>query len=185
MKAFVFALIIIFMIGLPKLTLAKVTSEGEFDRQLTELGKGSFRWWGIKVYDARLLVNEEFDGNYFYNRPLTLEIQYDIDIDSEDLVETTREEWEELSISQTDWCRDREQWLTQLSQLWPDLKQGDKLRHEINVQGESVFYFNDQRLGEIKDINFGPCFLSIWLASDTSAPGLRKNLLALKSQKGR
>lgn len=164
---------------------ADPVTESDKQVELFELGQGTYRWWGIKVYDARLMVEKSFDGNYFYSRPIALEIQYDIDIDSDDLIETTKEEWDELSISKTDWCRNRDEWVTQLASIWPNLEQGDKLRHEVNRKGESLFFFNNVYLGKISDLNFGPCFLSIWLAPDTSAPRLRKRLLALQKSKRR
>lgn len=170
---------------LPRSLSADPKTTKDKQAELIELGQGTYRWWGIKVYDARLMVEKSFDGNYFYSRPIVLEIQYDIDIESEDLIETTKEEWEELSISKTDWCRNRTDWLTQLAEIWPNLEQGDTLRHEVNRNGESLFYFNDEYLGKIEDVNFGPCFLSIWLAPDTSAPGLRKRLLAQQTSNRR
>ncbi|NVJ61978.1 MAG: chalcone isomerase family protein [Gammaproteobacteria bacterium] len=145
--------------------------------ELSLQGEGTYRWWGIKVYDAKLYVSPDFSGDALTSKPLALEIIYDIDIDKKDLVETTEEEWDELKISKTEQCKSRKQWAEKLLEIWPNLEQGDKLKFNVYQDGQSEFFYNNDSVGVIDDKNFAPCFLAIWLAEDTSASSLRRSLL--------
>ncbi|WP_144395105.1 chalcone isomerase family protein [Pleionea sediminis] len=147
--------------------------------QLTEVGNGKYTWFGIKVYDAKLLAGENFDGDFKKSAPLALEILYDMDIDSSDLVETTNDEWEEIAIGKTNFCQGKKLWSEQLLDIWPDLKEGDRLKLFVDEERSSTFYHNDSVIGSIKDPNFSTCFLAIWLAEDSSAQDLREDLLSL------
>lgn len=150
-----------------------------FATELREIGKGKYTWFGIKIYDARLLAPADFKGEFETASPLILEIEYDMDIDSKDLVETTQDEWKELKIGQSETCKNQLEWAKRLAVIWPDLKQGDKLRLNVNKKRESEFFYNEKSIGLIEDPNFSTCFLAIWLAKDSSADDLREDLLAL------
>ncbi|NVJ51806.1 MAG: chalcone isomerase family protein [Gammaproteobacteria bacterium] len=141
---------------------------------------GTYRWWGIKIYDATLEHPGGQPNEVMYARPLKFTIVYDIDIDKDDLLETTIEQWEELAISRTESCQERQPWVQRLSQIWPNLEQGDSLTFEVFQNGESQFLYNQKPIGTLADTQFAPCFLAIWLAEDTSASSLRKQLLNLE-----
>ena len=152
------------------------------DSQFVEQGKGTFRWFGIKIYDVKLLVLPSFSGDYLKDRPMTLEFVYDIDIDKNDLVETTLDEINNLKIGQSQQCNKKQQWATELLSIWPNLKQGDTLKYQLNQDSTSSFYHNQKAVGAITDRNFSSCFISIWLAADTSAKDLRKKLLGINAR---
>ncbi len=61
--------------------------------------------------------------------------------------------------------------------MWPNVKAGDVLVLHINAEGNSSFYFNGTRLGQINEPAFGPRFAAIWLHPDSSEPSLRRQLL--------
>ena len=66
--------------------------------------------------------------------------------------------------------------------IWPDINEGDELIIYVNKAGQSIFYsdisdVSTQELGVIKDEEFGPAFLDIWLSEKTSEPELRVKLL--------
>jgi hypothetical protein len=149
--------------------------------KLRVYGEGSYNWWGIKIYDARLLTLSNFNSDFMSVKPIALEIRYDMDIDSEDLIKTTKEEWNRLQLVKESKCDERNQWLQELSAIWPDLNEGDRLQFLLATSGESMFFFNGQFIGKISDSHFGGCFLAIWLAADSSASKLRQQLLAGKS----
>ena len=150
------------------------------DSRLNTVGKGTYTWWGIKIYDAELKSTRTFKGDYKTHRPIELTITYDIDIDKEDLMETTMDEWSSLKIGQSKQCANKQEWSSQLMAIWPNLKQGDTLTLNVGEANHSVFSYNSNPVGTIEDPNFAICFLSIWLADDTSAKSLRKNLLNIK-----
>ncbi|MCO7226920.1 chalcone isomerase family protein [Pleionea sp. CnH1-48] len=147
---------------------------------LVELGKGTYTWWGISIYNASLWGAQPFNGDYGRTRPLRLNIRYLMDIEGEELVETTMDEWLDLELDKTTECQDINRWEKQLNKIWPDIKEGDQLTLDVMTTGESIFLFNEQPIGRIKDPFFAGCFLAIWLHEATNAPALREQLLGLQ-----
>ena len=126
------------------------------------------------VYDSRLYTA---DGNYQAGeRPVRLDIQYLINIDSDDLVARTASEWEAQQRSH----ERQEQWLQVLSGLWPDVSENDTISLEIQEDNRAVFYRNGELLGSLDDPDFGQYFLDIWLSPQTTRPQMRERLLGLR-----
>lgn len=129
----------------------------------------TFLFWS--VYDSRLY---SLDGQYSDGqRPLRLEIQYLLDVDSDDLVSRTLAEWQHQQLQHPR----QQQWALQLATIWPDIREGDVLALELDDQGGNIFYLNGQRLGGVDDAAFGAQFLAIWLSPATSRPELRLALI--------
>ncbi|MHA7815977.1 MAG: chalcone isomerase family protein [Pseudohaliea sp.] len=102
-------------------------------------------------------------------RPLRLEIEYLRDIRSEDLVKRTAQEWDKLDVTDPA----REQWLTKLEALWPDVEKNDVLAVELDDDNRATFFHNGQRLGTLDDPAFGQQFVAIWLSPESSRPEMR------------
>lgn len=135
---------------------------------LTPTGSGQLRWFLMDIYRATLYTP---DGKYIEDGyPKALKIDYQRNIPARRLVETTEKEWQRLKVDYDP------NWLQQLEQLWPDIAAGDKLTVRAANPNLAVFYFNGQRLGEIKSSNFAKAFLSIWLSPNSRDKTLRANL---------
>ena len=135
--------------------------------ELRMVGEAHLKVLFWPVYNSRLY---SADGRYQPGqRPLRLEIEYLLDIDADDLVERTREEWQHQGVA----SQLQEQWAQQLARLWPDVAASDVLSVVIDAQQTSTFYRNGELLGVIDDPEFGQRFLGIWLSPDTSRPELR------------
>jgi hypothetical protein len=146
--------------------------------ELVEVGRGDMRWFGIDLYEARLLNR---DGRYppaDDTGPLALEIVYRRNISSERLVSTTEREWRrlgpELGLEGDSRVAG---WLETLADIWPDVTPGDRILALREAQGPTRFYGNDGLLGIVEDPAFGPAFLGIWLHPDTRASELRAALI--------
>ena len=123
------------------------------------------------VYHSRLYTA---DGSYVTGqRPVRLEIEYLRDIDADDLVARTGAEWRHLNVTH----ERRQRWLARLTDLWPDVTEGDILSLVVDERNVSTFYRNGERLGTLEDPEFGQQFLDIWLSPDTSRPELRLAML--------
>lgn len=123
------------------------------------------------VYDSRLYTG---DGSYEEGqRPLRLEIQYLLDIKSDALVERTLEEWDAMGRRHPR----QENWLEQLSNMWPDINKNDVLTLELAADNSASFRRNGELLGTIEDQDFGQQFIDIWLSTDCTRPSLRATLL--------
>jgi hypothetical protein len=68
-------------------------------------------------------------------------------------------------------------WQTEMTRLFPDVGDGDRLTG-VMLPGEAArFYFNGELRGELRDPDFARLFFGIWLAPETSEPALRERLL--------
>tara|TARA_R110000868_G_scaffold59891_2_gene183624 strand:- start:3848 stop:4378 length:531 start_codon:yes stop_codon:yes gene_type:complete len=139
--------------------------------ELKKVGEArlSVLFWDI--YDSALYTqsgvyrSEEF--------PQALDIVYLRDIESIELIENTKEEWQKLGINDEDSVR----WLGNLTQLLPNIKKGDRLTLVVNTHKHSEFFLNSNSIGSVCDAKFGPAFLRIWLDAGSSYPKVRRKLI--------
>jgi hypothetical protein len=135
------------------------------DLQLVGEGRLKVLFWS--VYDSRLYTA---DGTYLEDqRPVRLDIEYLMNVDSSDLVARTRQEWQFQNLRHPG----QRQWLERLGAMWPDVREGDVLSLQVDQQEHSSFLLNGELLGRIEDEAFTRQFLAIWLAPETSQPELR------------
>lgn len=145
---------------------------------LVEVGSGEMRWFGMEIYDARLLNDAgHYDGSSI-SGPTALEITYRRNISRERLVRTTKSEWDRIGGRLGIEGRGEvEEWLRELDAIWPSVGPGDRIIAVVEPLGPTHFYGNDGLLGTVGDPEFGPAFLAIWLHPDTRAADLRAQLL--------
>ncbi len=145
---------------------------------LVEVGSGQMRWFGMEIYDARLLNGGGAVGEATEAGPVALEITYLRSISSERLVRTTAREWRRLDreLGLPDQSR-VENWLTQLQAIWPNVAPGDQIIAIAQPDGTTHFHGAGGPLGVVDDPAFGAAFLGIWLHPDTRAPDLRAALI--------
>lgn len=157
---------------------AEATAGGAPLDDMVEVGRGEMRWFGIDLYEARLLSR---DGEYLPADdagPLALEITYRRNISRDRLVSTTEREWRRLEAALGIKGDQRvEGWLDALAEIWPDVSPGDRILAVREASGATRFYGNDGLLGIVEDPAFGPAFLGIWLHPDTRARDLRAALI--------
>ncbi|TDQ47666.1 chalcone isomerase family protein [Permianibacter aggregans] len=148
-------------------------------QQLQTHGRYHLTWFGLSIYDITLWTSEQ-PFRFAVDQkpsPFALEIRYKIDVDADDLIEETRDQWQELALLNDDAKR----WLQQLPQIWPDIKEGDRLVMFVDESLQTRFYHNDRFVGQIDDAAFATRFSAIWLAEGAEYPDMRKALLALRS----
>ncbi len=137
------------------------------------VGQAQLRWGFWVIYDSELRTP---DGSYRGIQPeLALLIRYRIDIDKEDLLDATDEQWQHLNVDRPN----RQLWLRQLAQIWPDVKKGDRLIFELNETG-GAFFLDQRLLGYVQNREMAEAFISIWLAPETAYPKLRKGLISFQ-----
>ncbi len=150
--------------------LSALTARADTDA-LRLVGEARLQVLFWSIYDSRLYTA---DGDYEHGeRPVRLEIQYLRDIDADDLVARTAQEWEALGVRH----ERQAQWLEAMAALWPDIRESDTLTVELDESHRSAFYHNGRRLGTVEDPDFGQHFLDIWLSPRTSRPELRLALI--------
>ncbi|WP_017445133.1 chalcone isomerase family protein [Gayadomonas joobiniege] len=128
--------------------------------------------------NARLSVLfwDIYDAWYFRSQnEQALKLTYLRDFSKRALVKETASQWQRMSLLHPL----NNVWLAQLENMWPDIDKGDTLVCHLNPQGQSVFYHNGKRIGQVDDPDFGPQFLSIWIGPEAEYQSIRKQLLNL------
>jgi hypothetical protein len=164
---------------------SSMTSATVVDK-MHKLGAGemSFLFWRLyraEFYslDSGLSAAVKRDAKAYLtpSKETALRIEYFKQIDKQDLLDATEDQWLHLGYDQAS----IQPWLTSLNAIWPDVAPGDVLTLVISPTGESQFYLGEQAIGGVEDTDFGVAFLSIWLSQQTSQPKLRAQLLGLTS----
>ena len=138
---------------------------------LKKVGEAKLKVLFWDVYNSSLYSKTgEYKEEQF---PQALKINYLRDIDAEDLIERTQDEWKKLGIKQVIFS----QWIPLLINIFPDIKKGDVLLLIVNKNQQSEFFFNGKTIGQITDQTFGKNFLRIWLDKNCSYPNVRFKLI--------
>lgn len=148
------------------------------------VGYAKLTWGPWDIYHSELRTpSGSYRGNAANSgQDMALVIRYQRDIDKDDLLEATDEQWKHLGFT----ASQRQQWLSELAVLWPDVKKGDRLIFELNAQG-GTFYFdatNKQgitQLGQLSSPKVSSAFINIWLSPRTAYPKLRQQLIGQSS----
>lgn len=122
------------------------------------------------VYDATLFSPS---GSYGAPQRYALLLSYLRDISADDLIETTKEEWDDLNLD----ASQHDSWLAQLKDIWPDIEEGDCLLLLETDEGFAEFYQGESLLGTIKDKKFTQQFLAIWLSENSRFQEERNELI--------
>jgi hypothetical protein len=139
-------------------------------------GQGNLRWFGLKIYDAQLWVDEQgYQPNAPASSKFALNLVYARDLYGDHIARTSIDEIRKLGFGTKE---QHEVWLIRMKSLFPDVQEGSQISG-INLPGHGArFYLNGNLLGEIADTEFARAFFAIWLDPRTSASSLRSSLLS-------
>lgn len=142
------------------------------------VGSGTLRFLGLHVYDARLWAGAQAPGEDWAATPLALELIYARSLSGTRIAERSLKEMQRQGDIAS---ADGERWLSAMKQLFPDVKEGDRITG-VNLPGFGArFFINGTLKGDVRDPRFSRLFFGIWLAPQTSEPALRKQLLGTPS----
>lgn len=140
-------------------------------QDLTKYGEGEMSVMFWDLYKAELFgKTPSYQAG---STPIALKITYLRDINKEDLIEATLDQWIHIGFEN----EAIPNWATQLEQIWPDIKEGSQLIIRVYPGGSSDFYDSKSKIGSVADPQFGKAFLAIWLSEKTSEPKLRAQLI--------
>ena len=138
-------------------------------------GQGRLRFMGLQVYDIRLWTTEPgLPPDAWARKPLALEIEYARNFAARNIAERSLDEMRRAGPVAAE-AADR--WLRAMTQVFPDVKAGDRITGVHRPEGLSRFFHNGQLRGEVRDAEFTRRFFGIWLGETTSEPSLRDSLL--------
>lgn len=146
----------------------------------TLAGEGQMRFWGLRIYDARLWVEPRFDATAFERQPFALELTYHRAFSGVAIAQRSIEEIQRqvpLSPEQS------ERWQRTLSRWIPDVQPGDRLTGLYQPGGGMRLWLGERDLGVIRDAELARLFFGIWLSPRTSEPGLRSALLGRAAER--
>ncbi len=132
------------------------------------------RVWGFEVYDVRLWTPVGFRHGQYTQFPFALELQYLRKLEGAAIASRSIDEMRRVgSFSDAQ----AQSWLAAMRELFPDVRQGERITG-INLPGDGAeFWVNGQRVGVVKDPAFARLFFGIWLDERTSEPKMRAQLL--------
>jgi co-chaperonin GroES (HSP10) len=137
-------------------------------------GSATLRFLGLRVYDSRLWVNNTGVSPDWVSAPFALELQYARTLQGELIAERSLAEMRrqgEIAAATA------QRWRDHMKQVFPDVKDGDRITG-INKPGQGArFFFNGKLRGEMPDTEFARWFFGIWLSPKTSEPAMRSALL--------
>ncbi|MFK7816470.1 MAG: chalcone isomerase family protein [Gammaproteobacteria bacterium] len=143
------------------------------------VGETTLRRYGFHVYDASFWIMGDKSDNFsssdiLSNHSYALSITYARKISAQQLLSSTKKEWQRLGFAKR---YPLNAWLIMLENIWPSVEKGDQLIVVVTTQGKTTFFNKSNSLGTIDDSKFGPAFLSIWLDENSRFKKNREELL--------
>lgn len=139
-------------------------------------GQGRLDFLLAHVYDIRLWSPVPLAADAFWQMPLALEIEYARALSGRLIAKRSIEEMQrQRQITEPH----RQRWLALMQQAFPDVDAGDRITGVQRPLEAARFFVNGAYRTEIRDAEFTRLFFGIWLAPQTSQPGLRARLLNL------
>lgn len=139
-------------------------------------GSGSFRWFGLKIYDAQLWVGAQgYQSDAPEAHKFALDLRYARKLQGRKIAEGSRDQMQKLGMGTT---QQRADWQNKMEQIFPDVSDATHLTGVYLPQAGARFYLDGKVIGEITDPAFAQAFFAIWLDPRTTAPQLRTALLA-------
>jgi hypothetical protein len=137
-------------------------------------GTGRLRYFGLRIYEARLWAPATVTAADWARAPLALELQYARSLVGRLIAQRSLDEMRrqgDLDAAKA------ERWLGRMKELFPDVSEGDRITG-VQRPGETTrVFFNGALRGEVRDAEFTRLFFGIWLSPQTSEPAMRDTLL--------
>lgn len=155
-------------------TLRAPTEAAAVLSDLRLLGRGTLRYFGLLVYEARLWAGADFSPARYDGHAFALELQYARKLDGSAIARRSIVEMRRAGSLDDDQAQ---AWEAALARAFPDVAPGDRLTG-VHVPGQVTrFFHNGRPTSAVTDPAFARSFFGIWLAATTSEPGLRRQLI--------
>lgn len=114
---------------------------------LSVRGEGSLRWFGLKIYDAKLYTPESVTSQKLFASSFALELIYAREFMGNKIAQRSLEEIQKLRIGSPE---QHQEWLNEMRRLFPNVKAGDRLRGCITRPKEQTFFSTASPLGAFR-----------------------------------
>jgi hypothetical protein len=139
-------------------------------------GRGVLRFFGLRVYEARLWTTPGFVAEDYARHPFALELVYDRRLEGQAIAERSVAEMRRVGSFDEAAAK---RWLALMTKAFPDVVANDRLLGLHDGQGDVSFFHNGRLTAQVVDAEYARLFFGIWLARQSSAPALRESLLGL------
>ena len=153
---------------------ASMAARNGVDAAFSVQGQGRLRFFGLHVYDAKLWASQAITTANYTATPLALELTYGRSLYGRLIAERSLKEMQGITAVSD---AQASAWLDAMTELFPDVKEGDQLTGVYQPGQRAIFWLNGKRLGEVADPTFAQAFFGIWLDEKSSEPSLRDQLL--------
>lgn len=137
-------------------------------------GEATLRYFGFRVYHAKLWTLPDFQAPQVLDHSLVLELEYFRALKGQALAERALAEMRLAGPIDEDQAQ---RWLDAMRRIFPDVKAGDRIS-ALHLPGQGArFWHHDRPCGQLNDAAFARLFFSIWLAPTSSEPDMRLALL--------
>ena len=134
-------------------------------------GEGDLKFFGFKVYDARLWTQLK---PHSPSEVFALQLVYEMSFKGREIAERSLAEMRKVGYKDEQKLK---RWGEEMLRIFPDVKKGDALIG-VSVPGKGAkFYSRDKLIAIAEDAEFAKAFFDIWLSEKTSEPKLREKLL--------
>jgi hypothetical protein len=137
-------------------------------------GTGVLRFFGLRVYEARLWTLPDFNADDYARSRFALELVYDRKLEGAAIAERSVAEMRRVGSFDEAQAK---RWLALMKQAFPDVAATDRLLGLTDGQGDVRFFHNGRPTAQTVDADYARLFFGIWLARQSSAPALRDALL--------
>lgn len=138
------------------------------------VGAGRMSYMMFDLYDATLYAPQ---GEWAPGQQMALSLVYLRHLNGQQIADRSVQEIRGQGF--TDEIKLAE-WHEQMSAIFPDVDEHTSLTGVLDKDGETAFFLNNQKIGQINDTEFGIHFFNIWLGPRTSDPELYAELLGVK-----
>jgi hypothetical protein len=141
-------------------------------------GRGTLRYFGLQVYEARLWAAPGFAAERYTDQAFALELEYARGFAGGGIAQRSIEEMRRSAVVANGQARE---WQAAMVRAFPDVAPGDRLTG-IHAPGAATrFFHNGRPTSTVADPQFARAFFGIWLAATTSEPELRRQLIGAGS----
>jgi hypothetical protein len=162
------------LVGLLACSLAAHAGPAHIDAAVPQarvIGSGVFTYFGMKIYTADLYAGAH---GFKWEAPFALDLRYVRKLKGSSIAEASAEQMEKIGAGTP---AQRQQWLQQMTALFPDVAEGSHITGVSMPGAGARFYRDGVAIGAIDDPAFARAFFAIWLDPATTAPALRRALL--------
>ena len=137
-------------------------------------GRGTQRFFGLPVYEARLWVTSDFEPRRYEAHAFALELEYARKLGGAVIAQRSIAEMRRAGGLDDGRAQ---AWQAAMAHAFPDVVPGDRLTG-VRLPGVATrFFHNGRPTSAVEDPAFARLFFGIWLAATTSEPGLRRQLI--------